>query len=58
MVLLKKLIVEETIKALPMKSGEVEEIREQVTVTQEITKEDKPRKTTKKKINFCFHCDA
>ena len=43
-------IVEETIKALPMKSGEVEEIREQVTVTQEITKEDKPRKTTKKKI--------
>lgn len=47
-------IVEETIKALPvpkyMKPGDVEEVREQVIITQEITKEDKPKKITKKKV--------
>ncbi|XP_071878040.1 uncharacterized protein, partial [Bombus fervidus] len=47
-------VVEEIIKALPapeeVKPTEVEEIREQVTVTEEVTKEGKPKKTTKKKI--------
>ena len=47
-------IVEEALKALPApehaKPGEVEEVREQVTVTQEVTKEGKPKKVTKKKV--------
>ncbi|KAG9434359.1 titin isoform X24 [Apis mellifera carnica] len=47
-------IVEETIKPLPdlekVVSTEIEEVKEQVTVTEEITKLGKPKKTTKKKI--------
>ncbi|XP_043794693.1 titin-like, partial [Apis laboriosa] len=47
-------IVEETIKPLPalekVKPTEIEEVKEQVTVTEEITKLGKPKKTTKKKI--------
>ncbi|XP_017797135.1 PREDICTED: titin-like, partial [Habropoda laboriosa] len=47
-------VVDEAVKSLPVpeyaKPGEVEEVREQVTVTQEITKEGKPKKTTKKKV--------
>ena len=46
--------MEETITPLPApeyaKPSEVEEVREQVTVTQEVTKLGRPKKTTKKKI--------
>ena len=48
-------VVEEVIKPLALPEyitpTEVEEIREQVTVTEEVTKEGKPKKTTKKEDN-------